>query len=254
MKFSKILLTLTSLLASTAVAADNADINAKQAPAYQKFQPTDEKPFNFKIDYLIKGKQEKSSTEVVKVSNGETVSVVYNFTSGEEEPCTIIGVGGQLVSPVTGDVKANVTANQIGPLAVSTDESVTFIQNVAVNMIPDDYLFVPAVYIVYEKKFMKLGARNQIFDVTDPKISFFNPKLIVSELLLGATVAGLIYVLYGAFGKTYLKGILPSPTPKASKQKASKKSTTSISKSTGVDEWLPKTHLREITKKSKKSN
>ncbi len=254
MRFSSIFLTFASLLASTAVAAEGAAVDDDQAISHQKFQPTDEKPFNFKIDYLIKDKQERSSTDVVNVSNGETVSVVYNFTSGEEEPCTIIGVGGQLVSPVTGDVKANVTANQIGPLTVSTDESVTFIQNVAVNMIPDDYLFVPAVYIVYEKKFMKLGAKNQIFDVTDPKISLFNPKLIVSELLLGVTIAGLLYVLYGAFGKTYLKGILPAPAAKASKPKASKNSVASSSKSTGIDEWLPKTHLREASKRSKKSN
>lgn len=248
MKFSTVFVALTSLLSCTVLAADQAPLKDAAANS-QEFQPTQEKPFNFRVEYLVKDKQDKPSTEIVKASNGETISLVYNFTSGEDEPVSIVGVGGQMISPVTGNVAANITASQIGPLSVSAGESVQFIQKVAINMDPDNYLMVPAIFVVFQKKFMRLGSRNQLLDVTDPVISAFNPKLVISELLLGGSIVGILYVLYLFFGEKYFKGILPTPKSKVAGQKKAAKT---AAKTTAADmnEWLPDTYKRKNSKKA----
>ncbi|QPG77345.1 hypothetical protein FOA43_004756 [Brettanomyces nanus] len=253
MKFSRIALAITSVLsyAATVVGSDDAQADQKPIQVDSDFQPTKEKPFNFRIEYIVKGKQVTATSEIIEVLNGDTIALQYQFLNNEEEDCSIIGVGGKLISPVTGELKANITANQIGPLEASNNQTVTFIQNVGVDVPPDTYLLVPAVYIVFQKKFMVLGARNQLIQVEDPKISFFNPKLILSELALGASLIGIIYIVYAMFGKKYLKGILPASRnsiPANEKSKSSAKSTSS-----SVDsEWLPQTHLKVAARKSRK--
>ncbi|VEU23536.1 DEKNAAC104605 [Brettanomyces naardenensis] len=258
MKFSRIALALTSVLSYAVTVsgeAEDAEVPQNAIPA-DGFEPTTEKPFNFRVEYLVKGKQDAPSEDTVLAVNGETIALNYQFHSGEEEDCSIVGVGGKLISPVTGELKANITANQIGPLSVSNNETVNFIQNVGIDVSPDTYLLVPAIYIVYQQQFMVLGARNQLVQVDDPKISFFNPKLILSELALLATVAGLVYVIYVTVGKDYLKGVLPAAlkTPIEKPSTAAAKKSTASTTSSGFDkEWLPETHLKAASRRTRRT-
>ncbi|ODV86842.1 hypothetical protein CANARDRAFT_174881 [[Candida] arabinofermentans NRRL YB-2248] len=219
-------------------------------PSRRTFVPTEEKPFNFRIEYLIKDKQSVSS-ELVPVTNGDTLSLEYEFTNGELEDCTIVGVGGQLISPVSGEVLYNVTATNVGPLSVAQDESINFIQKIGIDLIPESYLIVPAIYIVYADQLMVLGSRNQLITVEDPQISIFNPKLLVLEVLLGGSLGYIVYLLYQTFGASYF-----APAKKESKAKATTTKTASASKTTGSktydSSWLPETHLK-TAKKTKKT-
>lgn len=242
---------------------DANDINDRVIVTDPNFVPTAEKPFNFKIDYLIAFKEDPVSGAIADVYNGETIELQYVFTSLEPEEVSIVGVGGELLDPVTGDNLGNVTASQIGPITVSNNETVTFGQKIGINLDPTKYVLVPAIYIVYQDQFMMLGSKNKLINVEDPIISFFHPQLLLAELVLASTFAAIGYWLYTTYANTYLSNILPqsllpqeknrkkvskqSKQTKSSKSKSSSSaspSTTSTAKSADFEAWLPETHKK----------
>ncbi|KAG7879052.1 hypothetical protein KL905_003553 [Ogataea polymorpha] len=241
---------LLSLLVSLAVAVSGAAAEPAAKPEIAKgdFKPTEEKPFDLRVEYLIKDKQ-TSPTELIGVENGETITIDYQFYNGEEDDCTILGVGGKLISPVTGDTLYNITATNIGPLSVGSQEVVSFSQKIGIDLNPDSYLVVPSIYVVFKEQIMMLGSRNQLIQVDDPNISIFNPKLLVLEVILAASVGGIVYFLYTLFGARYFGTVKKD----ARKQKlpATKPSKTAPAK---VDEsWLPETHLKTKRRTTRKN-
>lgn len=254
MKFSKLLLPLVTLL--SVVSADVvADEVIEEEVVDPNFVPTREKPYNFKIDYLIKDLQEDITDKVV-VTNGEVASVEYNFGNDEDAEVIIVGVGGQLINPVTGSILANITATQIGPLTIPAGESNIFIQNIGIDLNPDTYLFVPSIYVAFNDQLVGLGSRNQLLTVEDPTISFFNPALLLLEVILFGSLGGLGYFLYTTFGYKYIQGTAPTKKSSAASTTSSAKSTAKAtgSGSGSYDEsWLPASHLKSTAKKVKKT-
>ncbi|GME77380.1 unnamed protein product [Ambrosiozyma monospora] len=182
MKFSSILsllsLTVLSVHATDAEPEQKEQQQQKPIISKQKFTPTDEKPYNFRITYKIDSHPEPITGTSLKVHNSEIVKVHYNFTNFETEEVSIVGVGGQMWDPVSGEVKANVTATNIGPLSVGSEISVDFIQQVGIDLEPDvDYLFVPAIYIIFNEKLLVLGSTNTLVHVSDVEVSAFDPKI-----------------------------------------------------------------------------
>lgn len=255
------LLSSVLALAASVFAADDVEESNPEAAEIvtdPNFVPTPERPFNFLIDYEISFKEDKTSGAIDDFYNGETVELFYHFKSLEPSEVSIVGVGGELLDPVTGLSLANITASQLGPISVENNKMVNFTQRVGINMAPRKYLLVPAVYVIYEDQFMLLGSKNKLINIVDPKISIFNPQLLFAELVLGATVAGVLYLLYNAFAAKYLAGILPeSLLPVEKKKKKSAKPSTSDSKGKSTsskadyESWLPDSH-KNLAKKSKK--
>lgn len=255
MKFATIALALTSVLAYTVkgeeaepqepvvVAAKGGESAPEPESANPDFKPTSEKPYDFKVEYYIDGLQSEPSSEIVPVANGDEIQFTYMFFNNETEEVSVVGIGGQLLDPVSGEVVANVTATQLGPITVATGNNATFGQRMDISLTPDKtYLYVPSIYAFYKQKFMQLGARNQLLAVSDPVISFFNPKLILSEITLLLSLAGVLYFIYNAGGKKYVEKIVPaSSAPKTAAKPVS---------STSGAEWLPDTHRRTTRKKT----
>lgn len=251
----------TSVFAVSEEPADgNINPEEREIVTDPNFVPTPEKPFNFKIDYNIAFKEDVSSGEIANIYNGETIELLYTFQSLEPSEVSIVGVGGELLDPITGENVGNITASQIGPISVANNETVTFGQKIGINMNPMKYVLVPAIYIVYQEQFMMLGSRNKIISVEEPVISFFNPQLLIAELILGATIAGIGYFLYNTFAAYYLAGILPVSMLPAEKKKSKKTistaskdsaSTVASGKSTDFESWLPDSH-KKLSKKQKK--
>lgn len=220
------------------------------------FVPTPEKPFNFKIEYDISFKEDPESGIIDDLINGETIELYYTFKNLEPSEVSIVGVGGELLDPISGLNMANITASQLGPVSVLNNQTVIFTQKVGINMQSGKYLLVPAVYIVYQDQFMLLGSTNKLVNVIEPTISFFNPQLILAELILIASFAGIGYLLYNLFAAKYLAGILPEsllPVDKK-KKKVSKPLKSEIkeqSTQTNIESWLPESH-KNLTKKQKK--
>ncbi|KAG0675301.1 Increased recombination centers protein 22 [Pichia californica] len=255
---------LTSLLAlsasvfadDSAVAGDAGDVEEREIVTDPNFVPTPEKPFNFAIDYVISFKEDEVSSQIDDLLNGETIELSYKFKNLEPTEVSVVGVGGELLDPVTGLNMANITASQIGPVSVLNNQTAAFTQRVGINLEPGKYLLVPAIYVVYQDQFMLLGSVNKIVNVVEPKISFFNPQLILAELILLASIAGIGYFLYTTFAASYLAGILPEsllPVDKK-KKKASKSPKNEIKEQatqSNIESWLPDSH-KNLTKKSKK--
>lgn len=264
MKFSIV----ASLLALSATAFADPQVQAEAAQEEREivtdpnFVPSPEKPFNFQIDYSIAFKEDTTTGAIEDLLNGETIELVYEFKSLEPTEVSIVGVGGEMLDPVTGETMANITASQIGPISVLNNDNTTFTQRVGINMPFGQYLLVPAIYIIYQDQFMMLGSKNKIITIVEPSISFFNPQLILSEIILGVSIAGIFYVLYNMFAGKYLAGILPESLLPVEKKKAKKvkkqasessssSSATTSSSKQDFEAWLPDTH-KTISKKQKK--
>lgn len=249
---------LTSILAfSASVFAEEpvAEIE-REIVTDPNFVATPEKPFNFQIEYDIAFKEDETKDIIEDLYNGETIELLYTFKSLEPAEVSIVGVGGELLDPVTGVVMANITASQIGPISVLNNEIANFTQRVGINMNPGKYLLVPAIYIMYQDQFMLLGSTNKLVNVVEPTVSFFDPQLILAELILGATIAGIAYFIYNSYASTYLAGILPTsmlPDDKKKSSKLSKKEIKEQTSATSTDfkSWLPDSH-KNLSKKQKK--
>lgn len=216
------------------------------------FVPTPEKPFNIHIDSVIKFKED--GLDIGDIYNGETIELLYNMTSFEPELLTVVGVGGELIDPVSGYVAANITAAKIGPVEIPNNTPTAFSQKVGIQLSPGAYVLSPAVYVRYDDQFMMLTAATKLVNIKDAKVSLFNPKLIFAELVLGSTVAFVLYSIFQAYGAHYLAGVIPNsmlPADKKAAKKAAKVSSSAASESSAsdVEQWLPDTHKR-ISKRS----
>ena len=247
----------------------NDEVNDEDSPIIEErelvtdpnFVPTPEKPFNFIIDYNIAFKEDISSGLIDDLINGETIELLYNFKNLEPQDVSIVGVGGQMIDPVTGEIMANITASQIGPIEVTNNVTTPFTQRVGINMPIGNFLLVPAIYVVYQEQFMLLGSKNKLINVIEPTISIFNPKLIISEIILIVSTFAIGYYIYITFAGKYLSNILPEsllPSNPKKKSVSSSSSTTSTTSSTtnspspSLDSWLPESH-KSISKKKKKN-
>lgn len=231
MKLSQVLIGACCLVFPGAVAA-----------ADDSFVASDQKPYNFRIQYSVADKQD-SISDVVSMTNGETYSLDYTVYNGEDEEVSIIGVGGSLNDPQSGAVSNNLTTGSIGPVVIPSGEAANFTQQINIDVAPGDYLVVPSIYAVYNSSMMLLGSRSQLISVEDPSISIFNPQLLLLELILLATLGGALYAAYELFGKQYLRK--NQPIKVATIKKLVPADQTSSSKSSGYDEsWLPKQHLK----------
>ncbi|KAK6205144.1 uncharacterized protein RJT21DRAFT_137562 [Scheffersomyces amazonensis] len=233
-----------SSLFATAIAASSALVSA-----YKEDPVGGVNTINFFVDYSIKELPEVQATDVADIHNTETVSLFYTAKNDEDFPVLIIGVGGSVNHPVTGDIVSNFTVGQLGPITLGPGESESFEQKVSVNLVPGNYVINPQLYVAIDEQVRLIPIRGQVVTVTDFPISFFNPQLLFLELILIASFGGLIYFGYESYGKQYFAGT--SPVAAAKIKKAS-----SPSISTGAakldESWLPESHLKQ--KKAKKAN
>lgn len=231
-------------------------VHASEPVVDPDFVPTPEKPFNIQIESSIKFKEHDLSMD--DIFNGETIELAYNLTSFEPELLTVVGVGGELIDPISGVVAANITAAKIGPIEIANNQPTSFTQKVGIQLAPGSYVLSPAVYVTYDEQFMMLTTSTKLINIKDTKISFFNPKLIFAELILGSTVLFVLYSIFQSYGNHYLAGVLPPsllPNDKKTSKKASSKATSSAvseSSASDIEQWLPDTHKKISKRNSRK--
>lgn len=214
------------------------------------FVPTPEKPFNIAIESVLQFKEHDGQIE--DLFNGETVELLYNVTSFEPELLTVLGVGGELLDPVSGEIAANITAAKIGPIEIANNSPSLFTQKIGINLTPGAYILSPAIYVVYDEQFMQLGTQTKLVNVTEAHISIFNPQLIIAEVILAATVLAIAYGVYVNFGDQFLPAslVMKKKSKKPSAKKSDSEGETSASAS-DIADWLPESH-KATKRKSKK--
>ncbi|ODV82342.1 increased recombination centers protein 22 [Suhomyces tanzawaensis NRRL Y-17324] len=196
----------------------------------------------FPVEYTLVEYPDVGARDVAEFNNGDTITLQYSVSNQEDKEVSLVGVGGSFRDPTNNQIKTNLTAAAIGPYVLAPGQSQTFVQKVPLNLIPDNYLLTPEVYVFYNDEMKALSIRGQLAVVSDVTISLFNPQLLFLELVLAATVAGLAYVAYQIWGASYFAGTAPV-APKIRK---------TASGSTVVSDaaWLPDVHVKQ--KKSKK--
>ncbi|KAK6457253.1 increased recombination centers protein 22 [Scheffersomyces xylosifermentans] len=211
-----------------------------------------EKPHSiaFIVDYSIVEYPEITETDVVELTNGNSITLNYQAVNNEETEVTIIGVSGTFLDPTTGKVLVNLTAGQVGPLTVQPGESESFNQKIPLNVLPANYKIVPQLFVAHEDKVKHVAIRSQLATIVDAPVSIFNPQLLFLELILLASAAGLGYFVYQTWGKQYFQGTAPVASSKL--RAVSPSSEGSATGGKAYDEsWIPEGHLKQ--KKQKKA-
>lgn len=247
MKFHSIVsFAVSALFATSAVLAE--DVQQEQANAASRQEPENSESIKFLIDYDIKEYPEVSNTNVAELKNGEVITLQYNAVNNEEEDITVVGVGGTFRNPANNKIVTNLTAATIGPIVIKSGESVAFDQKVNLELVPDNYMLTPQVFIAYKEELKLIQTRGQLASVNDVPISFFNPQLLFLELIIGLTLAGFGYFAWLVWGQAYFQGTSPI---------RSKKISAPIAVSTGSktvnEDWLPPNHLQNKKKKTRKA-
>lgn len=200
----------------------------------------------FAVDYALPHLPNVGPRDLAEVYNEQDFTIAYSFTNNEDKDISIVGVGGAFHDVKTGAIKSNLTASPIETVVVTPGESGSFSHKVSLNLVPDEYILVPQLFIAFDNDLKLVQARGQRIEVKDVPISIFDPQLLFLEAILLATFTGLGYVAYNIWGKRYFEGTAMVNKPKrgASPPAATAKSVDS--------DWLPEGHLRQ--KKTKKAN
>lgn len=237
MKFS--LPIVATFLGAFAAGAFAADSEASQDTTGQTMT------LQFAVDYSIPHLPNVGPRDLAEVYNGEEFSIAYSFTNNEDKDISIVGVGGAFHDVKTGAIKSNLTASPIEAVTVTPGESGSFSHKISLNLVPEEYILVPQLFIAFDNDLKLVQARGQRTEVKDVPVSIFDPQLLLLETILLATFAGLAYVAYNIWGKRYFEGttLVNKPKRGASPPVATAKSVDS--------DWLPEGHLRQ--KKTKKA-
>lgn len=195
----------------------------------------------FPVSYVITEYPEVTHTDVAEFSNGETISLQYTATNNEDDKITIVGLGGAFRNPNNNEIRSNLSAQSVGPVILAPGESEVFVQKIPLDLLPDNYLLTPQLFIAFQDDLKLVQARGQLAIISDVPVSIFDPQLLVLEAILVVTFGGLFYAVYSIWGKSYFAGTAPT-----------KKKVSEAAKSTAVDpNWFPESHIKQ--KKTKKA-
>lgn len=181
---------------------------------------------NFDVTYGIAEKDSAAASSFLEFNIGETATLSYSFTNKEDQDVAIVGVGGNVISLENGEIAANITKADIGPLSLAINETTEFQQMVKLNLDEGEYYLLPNIFVTKGEDLMRVGANPSLLRVLPPPMSLFNPQFLFIQLILLSIVGGLSYF----FINTRSSAVKPSKG-KAAPIK--------------VDEsWIPKNHIK----------
>lgn len=226
----------TSVIASLLVSVASVVNAAPEAPVQH--------PINLVVDYTIQEHPDIGAKDVVQLNSGTNIHLKYSVGNREKEDISIIGVGGVLTDPATGQIKVNLTSGSIGPIKIANGETKTFIQDIPLDLDADNYMLQPQIFIVIDDSIKMVPVRGQLATVTDLPISWFNPQFLFLMFILLVSFTGLGFAAYDIWGKRYLKGASPIPVKNRPANAGIPSAFASGSKS--YDEsWIPEYHLQK---------
>lgn len=239
LSFTAITSVLFSAVSILAASGESQEQEAA-AVAASKQEPTS---INFYVDYTIKEYPEVANTDVAQFTNGEQIQLEFNVVNNENDNIVVVGCGGTFRDPITNKVKANLTAATIGPITLEPGQNEQFIQKISIDLLSNNYLLTPQIFIAYQEDLKLIQARGQLAVVEEVPISFFDPQLIFLEIILTLSFGVLAYFAYSIWGQAYFQGTAP----------VNSKKSTSVKSSSGVatggnsydSSWIPEGHLQK---------
>lgn len=189
--------------------------------------------------------------------NDKETNVQFQFQNNEDTAVHIAGYFGSFFYNKKGVIEktpyANLTTSKIGPLAIEPGKNATFDAKIMVNLPPEDFDLILSFFVGHQGDVVIVENKPLKVTISDPPISFFDPKFLFIQLVFGLTIGAIGYAVVTL-------GLIPylDQSPAASKKStASSKKPIPEKKSVnpgekGYDEsWIPTQHLQQ---KSKKAN
>lgn len=193
--------------------------------------PTQEKQLSkFNLEYVIEEFPELAPSDMGQMTVGLTIKLFYTFTNEEDIELSVVGLGGAFRDPITGDYLVNLTSTSLGPLVVEPGQTINFRQSITLDMQAGNYFLMPQVYVAFEDSLKVIQARGQLTNVDEVPISFFNPQLLLLELIFVGLIGGVGYFFFYNQFQTYFNRTSPAKKVTAAK-------------SSGFDPlWVPEYH------------
>lgn len=176
--------------------------------------------------------------------NDKETNVQFQFFNNENTSIHIAGYFGSFYYHKKGKIDdtpyANLTTSKIGPLAIEPGQNSTFDAKIMVNLPPDDFNLIISFFVGYQGEMIVIEADPIKVTISDPPVSFFDPKFLFVQLVLGLSVIGIGYALSNSYLIPYFESKKSDSSLK--KQIVEKKSVNPGTK--GYDEsWIPSQHL-----------
>ena len=185
----------------------------------------------------------------VELTNGHETPFKFVVNNGESYPFSVLAFGGSFYDEKDNRVYANLTNAQIGPYTVKPGESVEIEHNLKLNLPPQEFALEFLLFLQYgideeRQAIYTLRLNKQPVSIVDEPVSFWDPRYLLVQLVLGATMAGAGYYLSKTFLLPYLE---PKKQPaKTNKKEKATSSGVSVSNGKSYDEsWIPEQHLKK---------
>lgn len=191
---------------------------------------------------------EKAEDGSLLLTNGEQAKLQFVVSNEEASDLIVAGYGGSISEKKTPDVVYNnLTGVKLEPTVANRQSPAVVDHMLQVALPPTDFLLKFILYVQFGEDIMTLQLSPLSITVVDPPISNWDPKLILVQLILGATAT---------VGGYYLstKLIVPYFDSKTGKTKSSKSKKSSNPDASGVkkaagknydESWIPEQHLKK---------
>jgi hypothetical protein len=205
------------------------------------------------LDVQTKFSAIDSQKDVPELINDQETPVEFIFTNKNAPgPIVVAAIGGAFYDKKTpGQIYANLTNTKVGPLTIEPGSQDTLIHNVRVDLPPIDFDLSFTVFVQYSGEFLSLSLKPETVVVNDAPISGWDPRLILVQLIIAVSAAGVGYLLSKRVILPYLETKFPDAAAKTKKEesKSGRASPAVNLNKKGYDEsWIPEHHLKSKKK------
>lgn len=243
MKFRLLALT-AACLAGAVNAAEKTleELSVANSPALENL--------HVKVDFPDNDKEQDATVLV----NDQEHRVTFRVANSGNEPVVLAAYGGALYYKGQDSPYVNLTTVKLGPYQIPPQSQYTAEHAVRMSVPPVDFDLAFTLYVQHAEEILRYTHEKQPVTVQDPPISPFDPKLLIVQLVLGATaIAGgyfltqkvILPYLDTKFPKEKKKAAVPAQTAEAKPKPADGKSYD--------EEWIPQHHLRPRSQNRKRS-
>lgn len=200
-----------------------------------------------------------SENELPELINGQEIPFEMVVSNGESDTVTIDGFGGEFSENNKKEKHvANLTSTKINSVEIKSGEHAKISHSLRVNLPPTELQLAVQLIGNMNSELVRVNVPKFPVSVNDPAISWFDPKLILAQLILAGTLLAAGWTVTKMYVMPYLE-----PKKSEKKKKAASNSSTNNNNdddSSGVqtngkgydESWIPEHHLRPTTGKKKK--
>lgn len=191
----------------------------------------------------------RTESGVLELINGQESKIQFVVSNKNNEDIVIAGYGGSLAEKKTPDtVYTNLTSVKVEPVVASNNGPALVDHSLQVSLPPAEFLLSFVLYVQYQEEIVSLKLAPLHISVSDPAISNWDPKLILVQLILGATAGGVGYLLSTKLLVPYLDSKIGGKNRAAKVKKNSEPAAAGVKKSNGKtydESWIPEHHLKK---------